>query len=148
MKKLSQMCSSALGVFVLAGCDLYVADTPGHSRTRSVVSYSGPRLVLVVGTSIEYAPEEDDDIFFYRDQWYAYREGVWFRSSIQTGPWLVVRTGRLPRAFAQIPPGNFKHRRGNYHPVHEHHPGLGWDRVENEDGADGHKKKRKTYGEG
>lgn len=95
----------------LTGCVL-------HARTE----VPAPRLVVVVGTDLRYCEACDDDVFFYSDYWWAYRSDGWYRRPSWSAPWVVVELGRLPAAFIEVPPARFRHRYGQWHPAHDHHP--------------------------
>lgn len=105
----------------LAGCAVYY---PAGPPVRHAVIVEPPRLVVIAGSDIRYCGECDDDVFFYLDTWYAYREGLWYRCPTWGGSWVVVETGRLPAAFIRVPPDRFRYPVGRYHPAHDHHPDM------------------------
>lgn len=139
MKVLNSKVVPMLALLSLTSCAVYVHDRPGFGHRTHVVGVSGPRLVLVAGTSIKYCPDEDEDIFFYGGRWYIFRGGVWLYGARHTGPWKAVRRGGLPRAFVNVPPGHFRHHKGSWHPARDHHPGLGKGHDKDGDGDDDHK---------
>ena len=147
MKTFAMKAFSTLSIVVLSGCAVYVRDNPGLGmghRRGGVVAVSGPRLVLVTGTSIKYCPDEDEDIFFYSGRWYLFRGGVWFYGARHTGPWKGLGQSGLPQVFVNIPRGHFKHHKGNWHPAQGPggHPGLGKGHDKDEDGVDDHENKK------
>ena len=147
MRNLIQRSISLLALISLAGCAVYVRDRPSLrvGQRRTLVAASGPRLVLVSGTSIKYCPDEEDDLFFYGGRWYVFRAGLWYSGARHTGPWRTVGSGTLPGPFLHIPMGHFKHHRGRWHPARGPEAGDGGGDEKGNDGqgtgkAKGHDK--------
>src|ERR1044071_10331326 len=98
---------------ILGGCVVY--PVMGRRGPGPLVVVAEPRLVLVEGTSIQYCPDLDDDVFLFGGIWYTYRSGLWYSCPRYTGPWVVVERGRLPVEFFGVPPSKFKHRPEYFH---------------------------------
>ena len=65
-----------------------------------------PRLVLIVGTGIQFAADSSEDIFHYSGTWYKFQVGVWLSAASHGGPWVTIAAP--PLAFTKIPPGHCK----------------------------------------
>ncbi len=88
-------------LFVL-GCVVVHDVPPGHAKRYP----AEPRIVLMPGTTIYYAPDVEEDIYFVGDVWYLRVEGVWYSAGHYNGPW--VAAGHVPPGLAKVPPGHLK----------------------------------------
>jgi hypothetical protein len=62
-----------------------------------------PPVVLLPGTYGYFVPDVDVDIFFYHDYWYRPYEGRWYRSRSYNGPWVFIKSHRVPKFFLDRP---------------------------------------------
>jgi len=111
-----------LAGLVLAGCTMYVPVARVRPMRPPGMVVEEPRLAVIAGLDIWYCPELDDDVFFYDNLWFVYRPGGWYYCRRYGDPWIFLQQGRLPERFIRIPPEDFKHVYGRYHPAHDHHP--------------------------
>jgi hypothetical protein len=81
----------------------------------AIVIQAPPRLVLVPGTPVFYAPEVEYNYFVYGDHHYIVRDGRWFIARTHRGPWRLVAVERVPRpivavpvTYYRVPPGHAK----------------------------------------
>ncbi len=90
------------GGLLLSGCVLAIHGPP------AIVIGAKPRLVVIPGTPVHYAPDVEADVFFFEGLWYRWYGGVWYRATVYSGPWMTISV--LPPVFFQIPPGHVKYR--------------------------------------
>jgi len=88
---------------------------PGETQPRIVVRTHAAELLqtggmpdfrAIPGTSLQYAADTDNQLFFdseYREA-YLLISGRWFRAKSLNGPWDYVTPSDLPADFAKIPP--------------------------------------------
>jgi hypothetical protein len=88
-----------------------------------VVFAEPPRLVVVPGSPVYYAPEVGYNVFVFRDHYYSFHDGAWFYAPTHRGPWSFVKAERVPRAvkavpvkYYKIPPGHAKKMAGEHCP--------------------------------
>lgn len=69
-----------------------------------------PHFTAIDGTSLQYADNSENDIFFNQanNQYYVLISGRWFTSSKLDGSWSYVSSSNLPADFAKIPEGSPK----------------------------------------
>jgi hypothetical protein len=77
-----------------------------------------PRLVLVPGTPVSYAPAATFNVFVYGGRYYSFHDGVWFSATAPGAPWVVIQTERVPHVvrgvpvtYYKVPPGHAKRMR-------------------------------------
>ena len=78
-----------------------------------------PRVVIVPGSPVYYAPGVDFNLFVYHRRYYRFHEGAWFIASSHGGPWTHVERARVPQpvlavpvTYYRIPPGHAKRMDG------------------------------------
>ena len=74
-----------------------------------------PRVVVVPGSPVYYAPGVDFNLFVYHQHYYRFHEGAWFIAFSHGGPWTHVVQARVPQpvlavpaTYYRIPPGRAK----------------------------------------
>src|SRR5256712_9548540 len=72
-----------------------------------------PRVVVVPGSPVYYAPGVDFNLFVYHQHYYRFHEGAWFIASSHGEPWTHVVQARVPQpvlavpvTYYRIPPGH------------------------------------------
>jgi hypothetical protein len=92
----------------------------GVPTPPAVVVTQPPRLVVVPGSVVSYAPGVDFNLFFYQGRYYSFHDGVWFAATAGKGPWMKIPTHQVPRpvlavpvAYYKIPPGHAKKMAGD-----------------------------------
>lgn len=86
--------------------------TPAAAEVNVNINVSGPpviasepvHMVMVPKTSVYFVPDPGMDIFYYQGAWWSYRGNVWYSAGAYNGPWVVVKTKRVPRAVVAMPP--------------------------------------------
>jgi hypothetical protein len=80
-----------------------------------IVLTAPPQLVVVPGSSVQYAPDVQTNLFCYKGRYYTVAHGVWARALAYNGPWAVIQTGQVspptlavPVEYYEIPPGQLK----------------------------------------
>ncbi|MBI5057252.1 MAG: hypothetical protein HZB61_11630 [Nitrospirae bacterium] len=63
-----------------------------------------PAVVVIPGTEVYYSPNVEEDIYFYRGNWYRPYAGRWYRARGYNGPWVYLVPGRVPRMLVSMPP--------------------------------------------
>jgi len=74
----------------------------------AIVVPAPPRLVIVPGTPVFYAPEVEYNYFVYGDHHYIFRDGRWFIARTHRGPWKLVAVERVPRPIVAVPVTYYK----------------------------------------
>lgn len=74
---------------------------PGISIGISVPAY--PRLVVVPGYPVYYAPAIDANYFFYDGLFWVYTGDDWYESAWYNGPWQLVSPDAVPVVILRIP---------------------------------------------
>ena len=115
----SKTLAALLSVPILSGCYV-IAPFPGgyvgfdvppvETRVSTNVTIAWD---LIPGTSIYYAPQYPD-ILYYGGSYYYVVNGVWYLGSRHTGPWRILHT--VPDAFLYIPPTHPEFRVVHWHP--------------------------------
>lgn len=100
----------AIAIALVTGCVHYRTHTlpPEDRQERTVSVKKPPRLILIRGVGVYYAPEADDDIFFYGGTWYYFSGDTWYLSQSHKGPWEEIQQNALPTVMFRVPPENFK----------------------------------------
>lgn len=101
----------AIVIFSITGCypfGTYVPPPEGERPEKSVRVTKPPRLILIRGVGVYYAPEAEDDIFFYGGTWYYYSGIDWYVSQSYKGPWEKILQEALPQVMFRVPPEKFK----------------------------------------
>jgi hypothetical protein len=62
-----------------------------------------PRIVVVPGTPVYYAPGAEFNLFVYGGRYYSFHNGAWFTSTTHGGPWVVLERERVPRPVLAVP---------------------------------------------
>jgi hypothetical protein len=70
-------------------------------------------VLVEVSPGVQVVEDYDQEVFFV-DDWYWYRSGpTWYRTRDHRGGWVVVHDRSVPPTLVRIPPGRYKHYRGN-----------------------------------
>jgi hypothetical protein len=64
---------------------------------------ASPRLVVVPGMPVYYAPALPHNYFFYGGQYYLFHNGGWFFASSYNGPWAAMAVEYVPRPILAVP---------------------------------------------
>ena len=121
-----------LVLFGLAAAVLWPACSPaavnvninvGPPPPPPVVLAEPPRLLVVPGSRVYYAPEVDYNVFVFKHHYYSFHDGAWFYAPSYRGPWSFVKVERVPRPvravpvkYYKIPPGHAKKIDGGHCP--------------------------------
>ena len=70
---------------------------------------SFPKLVVVPGYPVYYAPRGDVNLFFYDGMYWAYQRDNWYASSWYNGPWGLVGPEVVPVFVLRIPVRYYRH---------------------------------------
>jgi hypothetical protein len=96
-----------------------------------VVAVAPPRVVVVPGSPVFYAPSGHYNLFVYGGRHYTLHNGAWFYRTSAHRPWTFVGRERVPRPvlavpvkYYRVPPGHAKklhfHERGSRGPMRDH----------------------------
>jgi len=66
---------------------------------------SSPEVMVIPGTYVYFAPDADDDLFFYHGYWYRTHKDKWYRSAEHDKGWVVISFGNVPSPILHVPPG-------------------------------------------
>jgi len=74
-----------------------------------------PRLVIIPGSPVQYAPGISFNLFVHSGRYYSFHNGVWFHSPRRGGPWVTVALDKVPHVvravpitYYKVPPGHAK----------------------------------------
>jgi hypothetical protein len=79
------------------------------TEPAELIASDGPiQLSPIEGTGLLYATNSPNRVFLEiaTQQYYILLSGRWYRSKTMNGPWTNVESKKLPKDFAQIPPGS------------------------------------------
>lgn len=88
-----------------------VSDIIVTTQPAELIQTQGdPEFVDIQGTSLQYARNSGNDLFFDTDaqQYYVLLSGRWYKSAQLNGNWDYVPASNLPADFARIPEGSPK----------------------------------------
>ena len=74
-----------------------------------LVVVPGP-LATAPGPPVYYAPNLPYNYFVYRNAYYLYREGRWFRAHRYNGPWRAIAIAQVPRPILVVPVDRYRDR--------------------------------------
>ncbi len=95
----------------------------------------GP-LVVAPGPPVYYAPGLPYNYFVYRNAYYLYRHGRWFRARHYDGPWIAIAITQVPRPILAVPVERYRDRPGRW--AHHGPPPWAQERVREHRWAEGH----------
>lgn len=80
-----------------------------------IVLAARPKLVVIPGTAVHYAPGVNANYFVYGGRHFTFHHGSWFIAATFNGPWTFVPVEQIPQpvigvpvAYYKIPPGHMK----------------------------------------
>ena len=73
-----------------------------------MVFVTPPRLVVVPGSAVMYAPNAAFNVFVFRGRYFSFHNGAWFHSASHKGPWVLVPMDKVPLAVRAVPVGYYK----------------------------------------
>ncbi|MCL5022186.1 MAG: hypothetical protein M1497_02250 [Nitrospirae bacterium] len=117
------------------------------------LAFAGPPDVVVVpsGTAYVYVVPDTTGLYFYGGYWYRFHGSRWYRSSIYSGPWVVIETRRVPRFVVNVPPDYYRHLPPGYHRIHYgdlHRDWRRWDRSRHWNKYDWYKREYREHEKG
>ena len=68
-----------------------------------IVAPAPPRVVVVPGSPVYYAPEGNVNLFVYSGRYYAFHEGHWFVAPRHNGPWTFLAVDHVPGPVVAVP---------------------------------------------
>jgi len=103
------------------------ASAQAHVSVRIGLPAVLPPLV-VVEPGVQVVQDLDEEIFFVDGNYWARRDGWWYRAHDHRARWTHVEPRWVPAALVRTPPGHYRHWRGEYRhpswrPEHRH---AGW----------------------
>ncbi len=66
--------------------------------------------VAVPGPPVYYAPGVAYNYFVYRNVYYLFRDGRWFRARHYGGPWVAIAIAHVPRPILAVPVDFYRER--------------------------------------
>jgi hypothetical protein len=92
-----------------------------------------PRLVLVPGSPVYYAPQGHDNYFFYDGLYWVFQDDTWYAARWYNGPWQAMQPEsvplfvlRVPVRYYRAPPRYFRPWQANAAPRWDEHWGPSW----------------------
>ena len=76
------------------------AETAAARRPESV--FFEPELVPYPGVGVQYVANVEEETYQYRDRFYCYLSGRWFRAETMGGPWDAVSMKYVPVAIYRV----------------------------------------------
>jgi hypothetical protein len=68
-----------------------------------IVVASPPRVVVVPGSPVSYAPDASVNLFVYGGRYYTFHQGSWFVGPKHSGPWTFIAVERVPAPVVAVP---------------------------------------------
>src|SRR5262249_6977445 len=78
--------------------------------------------LVYVSPGVQVVEDYDEEIFFTRGWYWCRRGDVWFRTRDYHGGWVVAPRRYVPARIYRVPPGHYRHWRGNGRPVNYGRP--------------------------
>ncbi len=75
--------------------DAFAWDGPGR-HSQVIVIDSRPDFIYLSKPGFHVSFNGSNDIIFYGNRYFLFRDGVWYRASNYRGPWVIVRYESLP----------------------------------------------------
>ncbi len=72
------------------------------------VMVAAPRLVVIPGSPVLYAPGVSFNLFVHSGRYYSFHNGVWFHSPKRGGPWTMVAMDKVPHVVRAVPVTYYK----------------------------------------
>jgi hypothetical protein len=120
------------------------AAAPSHASVSVNIGINvpaPPRLVIVPGTPVLYAPSVHANYFFYGGQYYVFTNGFWYVGPRHNGPWVVVEPAFVPRpiltvpvSYYRVPPRHWRAWHREAPPHWGSHWGRKWEERERREG--------------
>lgn len=101
-----------LGVLMppLAAADAQVSIGIGFPNVSIGINLPAyPRLVRVPDYPVYYAPQLDENYFFYDGMFWVFHADNWYASTWYNGPWAFVRPNDVPTFILRIPVRYYRH---------------------------------------
>ena len=96
-----------------------IGSPPPPPPPLPMVFTAPPKLVVVPGSQVHYAPGLSVNYFAYGGRHFTYHDGSWFVAVRYGGPWTYVAVEKVPKAvlavpvaYYKIPPGHWKKKGG------------------------------------
>lgn len=134
---LSQLLSKKIGYLLIPLSISLCAITPSQAGVSISIGINVPvypRLILVPGYPVYYAPHANSNYFFYDAFYWVYQEDSWYMSSWYNGPWQEIYPEdvplfvlRIPVRYYRQPPIYFSYWRSDEPPHWGEHWGRDWE---------------------
>jgi len=99
-----------LGVRMVLGGLTLVAMVAGTGAAHAAVNVNiginlaaPPRVIVVPGTPVAYAPGVPGNYFVYAGQFYVFANGAWYASRGYNGPWVLLAPAYVPQPLLAVP---------------------------------------------
>jgi hypothetical protein len=73
---------------------------------------SRPNVVLIPSSRVYYAPDLDEDLYAYDDEWYYCDEGTWYVADSYDGPFVAIGFASVPFEIRNVP-GHYRRHWGD-----------------------------------
>jgi hypothetical protein len=130
------------GLVIVALVGVAATSQAGVSVNIGINLPAPPRLVVVPGTPVMYAPGVEANYFFFGGQYYVFANGGWYVGPRHNGPWAVVAPEFVPRpilavpvSYYRVPPPHWQGWRREGPPHWESHWGRRWEEREHREGV-------------
>jgi len=70
---------------------------------------SRPNVVLIPSSRVYYAPDLDEDLYCYDDEWYYCDDGTWYSADSYDGPFFAVEFTSVPYPIRSVPVSYRRH---------------------------------------
>ena len=71
--------------------------------------------MVQVSTGVQVVENYEEEVFFVDGFYWCRRNGEWFQSKDHKGHWAIVPVRMVPVTIASLPPGKYKHWKGDKH---------------------------------
>jgi len=95
--------TTALSAPLVAEAGVNVNVNIGPPPPPPIIVAAPPRVVVVPGSPVSYAPDANVNLFVYGGRYYTFHEGAWFVGPKHSGPWTFIAVERVPRPVMAVP---------------------------------------------
>jgi hypothetical protein len=95
--------TAALSTSFAAEAGVNVNVNIGPPAPPPIIVSSPPRVVVVPGSPVYYAPDASVNLFVYGGRYYTFHEGAWFVGPRHVGPWTFIAVDRVPAPVVAVP---------------------------------------------
>jgi len=68
------------------------------------ITFSRPaKLIMMPWSGVYFVPDNEVEVFYYKDYWWTEREDRWYQSKEYNGPWEIIQRKHVPNHVLKVP---------------------------------------------